>query len=117
MAKYILDANLSDGCWNCPCEGEGWRCNAAGYRELPIGGSLPNDYIPEWCPLEPVADNTRYHITYKDEDPDRFYGIPTYFDTLDEAKEWISELRKKRPYHDYEVHELIEFHNVVYREA
>jgi len=53
MTKYVLEADLSDGCWNCPCEGEGCCCQAAEYRTtIPDdAGELPDDYRPEWCPL------------------------------------------------------------------
>ena len=60
MSKYALDVDLSSGCWNCPCEDDGWRCSAAGYRDLPIPDDdepdLPDDYRPEWCPLVPLDD-------------------------------------------------------------
>jgi hypothetical protein len=60
MPRYIIEADLSDGCGNCPCWGEGWWCQAAGGRDIPFkdedGMDLPDDYIPDWCPLVPEEE-------------------------------------------------------------
>lgn len=61
MKKYVLEADLSDGCWDCPCEGEGCCCQAADYRIImpEDAGELPDDYIPDWCPLLPLDEMFR----------------------------------------------------------
>ncbi len=112
MARYLIETRGDVSCcFDCPLFSYGYEC------ELEHRDNLDNaDEKPEWCPLNPIDGDTRYSVTYEGNRTDMYYECGACFETLEDAKRWISEFRSEEQWHDFEIVEHVDFSNLVYKE-
>lgn len=95
MSTHMLETDkpISE-CDDCPCMDEGYCCAAADLRALDFDTDEGFGSRPEWCPLvEPCFVKKRF-MSYENGPVDVLISGEFIFNSLDDAKEAILNLRR-----------------------